>query len=1117
MLGGACVSNSSFDTDLKGSQLVMEEARHNCSPNVYSSFICICALSTVVRRKITTFYPDQGEKKYKTLFNDTTIHPRIEDSKLKPFKILFCRMSENLFDKVFIPDHFVPLVDRKEQKRKRKAKVDSRSESKDPPKKSRKTDLKIPTDAPSKQLKLTSSTNVCSNESSVKKVLSTKKPSATTSKNKGDIMLSNPTLFNYFSFRNSQLGVNPSANSGTSSPRPPSNVPKPACVSLSPPAAPKPTCGAARDVSVSTSTSSGSPPAAPKPICGATQDADDSASISLSPLPVATKPTSTSFSPLRTPGHIIPDSPNSPTFQSDNSQSSAQVPAFFQKRVKHDIPTLRNEDVHIPPSNQNINEESKFDVGTYFSQASKSLPETEIFDLINNVFSPDSDFKFPKHAGGRKFRHAWLSEYDWLKYSPSREGGFCLPCSLFSHGVPSKSKGLMTSKPIFPSANTHNALRDHANTLQGIHAFSVGAMNKFKLEYEGRAKSIDALIETAIAQKEEQLREVLRPIVDTVIFLGRRGLPFRGHRDSSSAYPEAGCYSTDPGLGNFIELLNYGIRRGDNVLKDHYENHPKNASYMSHQIQNEIIDCCGEYILDTILARVKEAKYFSVLADEAMDASKKEQLSIVLRYIHDNKIYEDFSGFVHLNEGLTGEHLADAILKFLDTLGLNYKDIRGQGYDGAGAVAGYKSGCSARILAKNDKALYCHCFCHRLNLAICRACEIRTVNNMLKIVKECSIFFAFSEGRQRCFESHIDKMFTGETHSRLKDVCRTRWLERILGLDSFEELLPALLEAFEEMHINEKKEYNKETCTRAHYLHKAIDFEFIANLVITRLIFDMSLEVTELLQSRGNDIADGVNQIRTLIDKVKHHRDKRYVGDFHDECYSKVLSLANKLGIDEYVPRVCKRQRNRDNPPHVSASDYYKKVVTIPVLDHLHSELTTRFSEDSYIAYKGLYLIPSKIISLKSKGETWKDKFYPFLKFYEDDLPSPLTVDSELALWEDFWVMNTKTCPNNVQSTLLSCLQNPPTNSHSTLSAVSFPGFQNIKCCLKILASLPITTCECERSFSGMRRLKTYTRATMNQERFSNLALMQFHPSIIPDKESVINRFLGKKRRRYGK
>ena len=102
-------------------------------------------------------------------------------------------------------------------------------------------------------------------------------------------------------------------------------------------------------------------------------------------------------------------------------------------------------------------------------------------------------------------------------------------------------------------------------------------------------------------------------------------IAFRGHRDDSPNYPNPGEFSKDKNVGNFIELLNYGIRRGDLTLKNHYENHHKNASYLSKTTQNELINCCGEVISDVIIAKVKKAKFFSILADEAMDASKKKK------------------------------------------------------------------------------------------------------------------------------------------------------------------------------------------------------------------------------------------------------------------------------------------------------------------------------------------------------------------------------------------------------------------------------------------------------------------------------------------------------------
>ena len=58
-------------------------------------------------------------------------------------------------------------------------------------------------------------------------------------------------------------------------------------------------------------------------------------------------------------------------------------------------------------------------------------------------------------------------------------------------------------------------------------------------------------------------------------------------------------------------------------------------------------------------------------------------------------------GFIHCNTGLTGEHLSNAILKEIESLGLSMDDCRGQGYDGAGAMAGSEKGAAPGILQSN--------------------------------------------------------------------------------------------------------------------------------------------------------------------------------------------------------------------------------------------------------------------------------------------------------------------------------------------------------------------------------------------------------------------------------
>ena len=53
--------------------------------------------------------------------------------------------------------------------------------------------------------------------------------------------------------------------------------------------------------------------------------------------------------------------------------------------------------------------------------------------------------------------------------------------------------------------------------------------------------------------------------------------------------------------------------------------------------------------------------------------------------------------------------------------------------------------------------------------------------------------------------------------------------------------------------------------------------------------------------------------------------------------------------------------------------------------------------------------------------------------------------------------------------------------------------FPNMRTVLKIFASLPVTTCTAERSFSVLRLVKTQLRSTMDNDRLSGLALLSVH------------------------
>ena len=370
----------------------------------------------------------------------------------------------------------------------------------------------------------------------------------------------------------------------------------------------------------------------------------------------------------------------------------------------------------------------------------------------------------------------------------------------------------------------------------------------------------------------------------------------------------------------------------------------------------------------------------------------------MLRFVDDNlNIREDFIQFIHCRWGLSGADLASIILNALTKLSLNVENCRGQGYDGAGAVAGHINGLSAHILRLNKKAIYTHCYSHRLNLAISNSCTVPLVRNCFAQIKELSYFFNFSLTRQMLLEKNVLKYCPDSRKSKLKDVCRTRWVERIVGLDLFEELFVAIFFTLDERASNLENQCNPSTSSKAlSFLTLLSSFKFIVALVITRNIFDLTLPVTELLQERTIDVMDGMHLIKSLIDTGLTIRTN--MEWYHSGWYTQVISLAAKVNIQESMPRTTSRQTARDNPPANSASEYFKRVITIPVIDHLNADLSARFNFANVNAYNGLSIVPEKMISLINSKQCWKEKFKTFCNLYDDDFPNPLALDAEMEL-----------------------------------------------------------------------------------------------------------------------
>ena len=244
------------------------------------------------------------------------------------------------------------------------------------------------------------------------------------------------------------------------------------------------------------------------------------------------------------------------------------------------------------------------------------------------------------------------------------------------------------------------------------------------------------------------------PIVKTILLCGRQTFALRGHDDSTKTI-EAQPTSNPR---NFKALLQFRVDAGDKDLKLHMKTAPKNATYCSATIQNEIIDVICTLIRKHIVERVK-CQFYTVIADEVTDSANREQLSLVIRYFdpESKTAAERLLDFIACQLGVTGHAIAETILDLLQKNHLDPKLLRGRGCDGASNMAGKVKRAAAITTFKHPLALYFHSASYQLNLAVMKSAELISVKNLMGTCKKLQDFFYVHSKRQQKLEDAIDK------------------------------------------------------------------------------------------------------------------------------------------------------------------------------------------------------------------------------------------------------------------------------------------------------------------------------------------------------------------------
>ena len=724
-----------------------------------------------------------------------------------------------------------------------------------------------------------------------------------------------------------------------------------------------------------------------------------------------------------------------------------------------------------------------------------NLSNSEKYSLLFNHIEPPRVLPGTYAFGcSRKFNIEWLTTYAWLRYSPKLDAVFCGPCSVLLAADNRADKGLLVNRPFSQWVKLSDSLSRHAKLV--YHHQAVQSADILKNSIENPNSRLDIMSSHILQSRIMENKHIFNQIVRAIEYLAKQGLSFRGHRESIES-------ETNP--GNFLSLLRI-FAENDDVLRAHLQKpKAKNATYLSPSSQNDIIEVIGfDYIRAKIIAEIKQAPYFSIIADE-VTSHNTEYLSLCLRYVDARcEIQENFMAFVELPR-IRASDVSKAILDTLDKLKLSVSDLRGQCYDGASNMSGQKSGVQKQIRDLQSKAVYTHCAGHSLNLVIVSSCTIPPVRNCISQIKSLTIWIKSSPKRAGFLKVIVQKgIQKGTVSSRnpLLNVCITRWVENIEGWERFCLTFPFIIEMLEAIIYgtsdNDFQTFNdgwtgEDKAVAMAQLKALESFEFLYTLVTLQRSLMYFKEAAVKLQGEQQDLASGIVQVEKCSKELKRLRAD--VNDFSGRIHAHACTIARKCHIDVSTPRISRHQQHRSNQQTDSVEEYFKVSIVIPFIDHLISELSCRFDAHTKQSASLQHLIPHRITQSTSYADIDEA-----VQYYKDDLPNSCVVDEEFERWKQKWVaMPINRRPETLNKCLKECC--PKT-------------LPNLFVLLKIFATIPMSACSCERSASGLRRLNNYLRTTQGEERLSALAIIHSNYTTKIDRDYVLKLFMTKHPRR---
>lgn len=670
-----------------------------------------------------------------------------------------------------------------------------------------------------------------------------------------------------------------------------------------------------------------------------------------------------------------------------------------------------------------------------------------------NIPTAPSQVGLLKNPYRRKFQKSWKSNFTWIDYDATVDRVFCKTCK------EANSKSLLSFSSKKEDAFTSVGF---CNWKKALEKFRVH--EKSQTHKEGLTKLASLSTDTVASKLNEKVksdmvraRTCLMAIFTSLRFLCRQGLAIRGHDEVNS---------------NFRQLLE--LRKND--LPDLSAWMGRTGyKFFSHDILNEIISLLSDSVLRIVIQEIKKCDYYSIMVDETCDISVHEQVTFCIRTVHENfDISEDFIGLYETKNTEAGT-LFEIVKDILLRLDLSLENLRGQCYDGASQMSGKFKGLQKLVKDLQPRATFVHCTAHSINLAVEDSLRfLPAIRDTMNLSKDLINTVRESPKRLNVFQ---DIQFeSGKSTTSLRPLCPTRWTMRASSIKQILTNYELLIEFFERF---SSEDFSDGASKCAGYAEKMQQFQTYFFITLYYHVMAPVEEINTKIQCPhvgATEVEMNLKNLAIALDKKRLEFDK-----FWAETLQRKPSVVDdpKLPRQKRLPKKLDTQGTEQHT-FLTTEDYFLQIYneTVDVVNNCVKEryLNTGLQQ--------LLLVEKECVTAITNTNMKLEQTKAFLK---DDVDTD-RLSLHLSMLGD--IAGKKKLPVTSVYEIRKFLQSD-SSVRSLLSEATK--------CMKLLRTVPVSTSTAERSFSALRRLKSYLRTTMTQRRLNSIAVLNAHQNILDD------------------